>query len=378
MSIDILHRTHCVVDQSQRLTPLYTFKDFPVWMGCTDEPANADLRHDMRWVICEDCGTIQLDQLIPLDVLYAHSHNSGVVGGLWARHHQAFAEFVLAQSPRTVLEIGGGHGILSMQAHAVNPDIDWTILEPNPTPRPECKARYVKGFFDQHFRLDHPVDTVVHSHFFEHLYQPALFLQQLQQFLPVGGRQVFSLPNLPVMLQRQYTNCLNFEHTFFVDEAMLEALLAQNGFRILAKQYFLDDHSIFYSTERVDSATAPLPNAITANRALYQRYVDHHRELIAELNQRIAGHSGPVYLFGAHVFSQYLFAFGLDAGRIERILDNDASKQGKRLTGSNCRIASPKLLAGVDNALVILKAGVYNEEIRRDIVDNINPAVQFI
>lgn len=378
MTFDALPRPHCVVDRSSRLSPLHTFPRFPVWMGCTDTPADADLRQDMRWVICEDCGTIQLAELIPLDILYAHSHNSGVVGGLWAKHHQAFADFVLRQSPQRVLEIGGGHGLLSMLCHEQQPRLDWTILEPNPTPRAECKARYIKGFFDEAFTLDQAVDTVVHSHFLEHLYDPLSFLGNLQRFLQPGGRQVFSIPNLPVMLERYYTNCINFEHTYFVDETMLEAVMAQQGLQITAKEYFLDDHSIFYATERTTPVSAPLPSRLDINRQRYQGYLDHHLQLVNQLNSAMSAHHGPVYLFGGHVFSQYLIAFGLDTRSIRLILDNDPMKQGKRLSGTALQVASPKVLAGVDDAIVILRAGVYNAEIQRDILDNINPTVRFI
>jgi SAM-dependent methyltransferase len=376
--IDPIPRTRCVLCDGDALSPLHAFRDFPVWMGCTDAPPADDPRHDMRWTICEACGTIQLSSLVPLDVLYARSHNSGVVGGLWAAHHRAFADFVLEHAPRAVLEIGGGHGLLSMHCHERDPSIDWTILEPNPTPRPGCRARYVRGFFDRTFHADRPVDTVVHSHLFEHLYAPADFLAELGRVLPPGGRHLFSMPNLPAMLDRCYTNCINFEHTWFADLPQLEAAFARAGLRIVERRPFLDDHSVFFATERVDPLDVPIPSATAANRARWARYVEHHRTLVDALNAQIGAHDGPVHLFGAHVFSQYLFAFGLDEGRIASILDNDPAKQGLRLCGTGRRVDAPRVLEGERDALVILRAGVYNDEIRRDIVGRINPDVRFI
>jgi hypothetical protein len=378
MRIEPLSRTRCVLCAGDALAPLHAFSAFPVWMGCTDAPPGEDPRHDMRWAICESCGTIQLTDLVPLDVLYSRSHNSGLVGGLWARHHRAFGDFVLDHAPRSVLEIGGGHGMLSMHCHERDPSIDWTILEPNPTPRPGCRARYVRGFFDGAFRSDQPVDTVVHSHLFEHLYEPSGFLADLGRFLPPGGRHLFSMPNLPAMLDRCYTNCINFEHTWFADLPQLEAMFARAGLRVRERVPFLDDHSVFFATERVDPVDVPIPSASAVNRTRYGRYLDHHRTLVDVLNAAIAGHDGPVHLFGAHVFSQYLFAFGLDERRIVSILDNDPAKQGLRLSGTGCRVESPGVLEGARDPLVILRAGVYNDEIRRDIVQRINPDVRFI
>ena len=55
-----------------------------------------------------------------------------------------------------------------------------------------------------------------------------------------------------------------------------------------------------------------------------------------------------------------------------RILDNDTSKQSKRLYGTRLFVKSPKILAKENNPTVILKAGVYNSEIRKDILNNID------
>jgi hypothetical protein len=85
-----------------------------------------------------------------------------------------------------------------------------------------------------------------------------------------------------------------------------------------------------------------------------------------------------VYLFGAHIFSQSLIGFGLDISRIECILDNDSNKHSKRLYGTDLKVASPKILANSNDPVVILKAGVYNNEIKQDILENINPRVVFL
>jgi hypothetical protein len=377
--MNLIKRTHCVISGNKDLERLYSFPKFPVFMGCSDQPESDDLKQDMSWWISRGSGLIQLNPLLPLDVLYFESHGAGAVGALWDKHHKAFAHFLNRISPLAVLEIGGAHGILTKEYQQFG-KISWTILEPNPSPVDGCEARFIKGFFDDKFKFDEPFDTVVHSHLFEHIYEPDQFMRHLSGFMGAGTHLVFSLPNMQVMLERKYNNCINFEHTVFLTETYVEYLLAKYGFKLQAKEYFLDDHSIFYAAVR-DASIKPLalPHGLyEKNRKLYTDYVSYHEELIKDLNRKMSESTQPIYLFGAHVFAQYLIAFGLDSSRIASLLDNDPKKQGKRLYGTALMTASPAVLKQLPTAVVILKAGVYNDEIKQQIRSQINDRVQFL
>ena len=166
----------------------------------------------------------------------------------------------------------------------------------------------------------------------------------------------------------------------FLTEPYIEYLLAKNGFRLTDKEYFLEDHSIFYTAVRDLSVTpvALQSNFYAENRQIYQEYVDYHDELIGDLNHRVQATTASIYLFGAHIFSQYLIMNGLTTGRIVNILDNDPGKQGRRLYGTDLVVESPSVLRGLISPVVILKAGIYNEEIKVDILENINNSVVFL
>lgn len=374
-----IERNADIISGDEDLERLHTFSRFPVFMGCTVAPQAEDTLFDMSFWISRGSGMIQLNPLLPLDVLYPEAHGAGCVGALWAKHHQALADFIAKFKPSSVLEIGGAHGILATNYQKTK-RIPWTILEPNPTPVAECEATIIKGFFDENFHFQGEVDAVVHSHVFEHIYQPEQFMRHLSAFMAIGSKLIFSLPNMETMLERKYTNCINLEHTAFLTEPYIEYLLAKHGFRLLSKEYFMDDHSIFYASVR-DPSVKPvdLPgNLYHKNKKLYLDYVEYHEELIKEINSKIKNARQAVYLFGAHVFAQYLIAFGLDTSRVVKLLDNDLNKQGKRLYGTNLMVDSPKALAQLANPIVILKAGVYNQEIKADILNNINDKVVFL
>jgi SAM-dependent methyltransferase len=375
MKID---RNADVISGSEDLELLYSFRKFPVFMGCTSAPQNEDIVFDMSFWISPPSGMIQLNPLLPLDVLYLEAHGAGMVGNLWAKHHQALADFIYKFNPASVLEVGGGHGILATNYQKMK-SISWTILEPNPTPIPECKAEIISGFFDENFQYPGKVDAIVHSHLFEHIYDPNLFVKNISEFLKVGGKLIFSIPNMRVMLERKFTNCLNFEHTIYLSDTYVENLLTRHGFRILEKKFYLDDHSIFYASVRDDNAEVPelAPTLYESNKSLYLNYVKFHEELVARINLKLSGKDDSIFLFGAHVQAQYLLSFGLDASKIEAILDNDSKKHGKRLYGTTKFVSGPEVLRNISNPIVIIRAGTFTNEIVSQI-KNINPATRFI
>lgn len=371
-------RDRCAVTGAHDLEPLFTFKAAPVFMGCTDQPESSDLKADMEWVISRSSGLIQLRSLLPLDVLYPEPHGAGSVGPLWHRHHQAFADFLRRFSLTSVFEIGGSHGILAADYDSTG-NFPWTILEPNPTPVAGCKAKFITGFFDRDFKFSGPFDAVVHSHVFEHIYAPDEFMAQLAEFMAEGKLLIFSVPNIRVMVERRYTNSLNFEHTTYLTEPYIEYLLARHGFRLTGRENFTEDHSIFYSAVR-DRSVKPvdLPSGLyEANKKAFREYLDYYSALSADLNARKLAAGRPVYLFGAHIFSLALISFGLDTSGIVCLLDNDPDKQGRRLYGTGLRVKSPKALKDAHRPIVILKAGVYSREIKADILGNINADTEF-
>jgi hypothetical protein len=374
-----IERTVDVITGSGNLEDLHTLENFPVFMGSVVGDPSADLKADMSWSISRESGLIQLKKLLPVDILYQSQTTTGAIGETWMKHHKEFASFIQKYSPKGILELGGAHGVLSVEYQKYNA-IPWTILEPNPAPVDGCKANFIKGFFDSKFSFEGDFDTVVHSHVFEHMYEPSEFMSHLGGYVKDGQYMIFSVPDLKSWLKKKYTNCINFEHTVFLTDSYVEYLLAKYGFRVVEKKFIMDGHSIFYSTVR-DASIKPIrldSNLYHENLKIYQEFVDYHVELIDGLNHKMSESTRPIYLFGAHVFAQHLIAMGLDTEKIVCLLDNDKNKQGRRLYGTKFNVAPPKILASLKEPVVILKAGVYNEEIKKDIIDNINKSTLFM
>ena len=348
-------------------------------MGCVDTPVQDDLTTDMVWDMCRDTGIIQLRGLIPLEILYLNQHNEGL-GKIWQGHYVEFAKFIKKYNDKkNILEIGGAHDWIANNYMGICPDANWTIIEPNPQNISNTKVNLIKGWFDGKFTYNKPVDTIIHSHVFEHVYNPFEFIKHISLFLKCGDKHIFSFPNMLPMLEKKYTSCLNFEHSVFLTEEIADYIIQKAGFKILGKQYYKDAHSIFYATEKLKDAFVDitLENKYFEYKKVFNDFVNYHFDLIDELNQKIKNSNLPIYLFGAHIFSQYLMGFGLKDSKIISLLDNSPTKQGKRLYGTSLKVESPKILAGKGRVNVILKAGVYNDEIKKNILENINSEVVF-
>lgn len=374
----LIKRKASILSPNENMEHLYTFPNFPVFMGCVNHPKDEDLLVDSIWDIGVSTGLIQLKHLIPLDILYKQSHGSGDIGRIWDEHHKNFAAFIAKYNPNSVLEVGGGHGRLA-KLYEEHSNIPWTIIEPNPTPEEDSNVIWIEGFFDSNFVSNSNYDCYVHSHVFEHIYEPYQFMEDLGKTTKDGDKLIFTIPNMQEMLKRNYTNCLNFEHTYFLTEPYIEYLMSRYGFKILEKNYFMDDHSIFYAAVR-DSKVKPsqLPkNLYSKNKKLFMKFIKSHKEMINNYNDNLKSVNSPIYLFGAHVFAQFLIQMGLDISKVVSILDNDNNKQGKRLYGTDLMVEPPSVLADVKSPIVILKAGVYNQEISEDIKLNINSSVIF-
>jgi len=297
----------------------------------------------MKWDICKKTGVIQLQSPLEYDLVYQSQHADGV-GTVWQNHYKDFVTFLSQFNLSEILEIGGASGIVAQQYLNLNQGSTWTMIEPNPTVPKTTSIKVIKKWFDESIRLDKQYGAVVHSHVLEHVYNPVLFLKTVNASLSKGGYHCFSIPNMMDQLNNCYTNCLNFEHTYFLSEDIADYLLERCGFEIVEKTYYLK-HSIFYATRKVkeeETADLALPNNYSSYKKLFSNFISYHRDLINDLNEKTDHYDGSVYLFGAHIFSLYLISFGLKTSKIAGILDNSTTKQGKRLYGTEFTIESPK------------------------------------
>ena len=376
---NVIVRKHSLLDSSSKLEHLHTFRNMPVSNGCTTNSKSDDIVMNQIWDICKNTGLVQLRELAPLDLVYKFPHNDGV-GNTWENHDLELCNFIDEMNLKKVFEIGAGSGRLGKLYLSKNTTNHWTALEPNHSYDEIVMPNLVhlREWFDLNYKIDKHYDAIIHSHVLEHSYDPTSFLKSIYEQIDNDTLHIFSIPNLLYFIKKKFTNGLNFEHTVFLTEKIVDNILNTVGFEIVKKHYYHEFPCIFYVTKKSE------PKEVTYSKSIYQEnkkvfldYVDGQFEDIKKLNDKISKFDGEIFLFGGHIWAHYLIFNGLRVDKISCLLDNSKMKQGKRLYGTSLKVKSPKILKGRENVAVIVKAAQHSREIKDDIYNNINNKVIF-
>ena len=349
-----MFRTHCVLCKDPQLSPIFTIKDYPITPSCSTRGAETDETQDCIFATCSACGTLQLQTLVDPVKLYEHSHNSTENTPTWKEHHKVFSEFVLSASPRRLLEIGGNSGTLYTLLCDRIPD--YTILDICDSGKRPQAVKFLQGNCETFDLSGH--SHIAMSHTFEHLYFPRKFVENLAK-ANVQSISI-SIPNMDNLLDSKNISVLHNEHTYFVAEKELTYLFSLVGYSCKKFAQF-KKHSTFY--EFVPSGVVPIPISPSSNQVI------QITEILAAFERSMkqvtidkpcficpGGHYGQKIAYYLRPFRHHLRGF----------LDNDPSKQGLRIYGTDIMVYSPEILREFQHSkvCVILYAGPYTEELK--------------
>lgn len=312
--MDYIIRDKSVITDKENLKPIFTFKDFPVFIGSTEKIIDTDIKADLSFAICPETGVIQLDKVLPLKVVYSQYH-SEAIGKTWTDHHLAFIDFINQFKIKNILEIGGSNGFIGKNYLDRVANSSWSIIEPNPSPDIDLRIKVIKKIFNNNIKIRiSNIDAIVHSHVFEHIYYPKDFISLIYNNISYDQYHLFSVPNLYEWLKNKFSNCMNFEHTIFLTEYLIDYLLSIYGFKIVKKDYFYK-HSIFYATLKTTPYSFKFVSKYDEYLTLFIKYIEYLNNKVEKYNNEIKSYNGKVYLFGAHVFSQVLLNLGLNESK---------------------------------------------------------------
>lgn len=333
---------------------LYKFENFPLSV-CTQEGPLTDSEVLIEATIEEDeTGLISFLPYVDPKLIYISQHNSSI-GKTWQDHNHQFAKHVLDKEKEYVVDIGGGTGNIYKNYVALNPNVQWKIIDLNPCDTENSNLSIVKGLYDPKYIKEN--DTVITSHFIEHLANIREFLTDLRSKNP--KYHIFSLPNFKEYSKSNYSATIMFEHPHYLTEEYLDYILSSTGWEVVDKQYY-KKHSIFFTTRPSEAKELDVKLNCSLEIMSFLNYIKSKAESLKDKK---------FYVFGAHFTYYYLLNMGIKEEQIIAVVDNDPLKQNKRMYGTNTKVISfQEVPEGSD---VLVEMGPYNEEIKSSI-KNVN------
>ena len=362
-------RTSCILcDQDGILTELYRLKNYPITPSSNILDASYDKFADCIFAACKLCGCTQLQTLIDPMKLYENSHNSTDNTPTWKEHHRLFAEFICERTDTTLLEVGGNSGTLyKLLSHKIP---DYTILDICDSSERPSTVQFIQGNCEEFDFTGH--NHIALSHTFEHLYQPKRFVENLSKGCV---QSVFiSIPNMDHLYASKNVSILTNEHTFFVGDAEIRYLFSRYGYSCV-KSYSFKNHSLFYDfIYYPDALPLTLSNSMTRSTAIKEYLSDFETSVKDIIIDR------PCFICpGGHYGQKIFYYLQQYCNNIIGFIDNDASKQGKRVYGTPRYAYSPEILKTYrENPIcLILYAGPYTNELKEQLT-RLHDSITFI
>ena len=361
------------------LNNIYNLDNVPTKLSCTSNYIQ-DF-NKLSFSQCNNCNTIQLDKLIPLDILYSDSHNYTSCGKVWENYFKLFISKIKdTVKDKNILEIGCPSGKLANNLTSYN---KWFIIEPNKNFDVKFNENviFIEKFFDSNFTMDTNINVIIHSHLFEHIYLPNDFLKKCNDTLKDDGEMIFGVPNMSYFAESNITPFLGvfFEHTIFLNKENISYMLNNNNFEIVEIIDY-ENHSTIYHCKKSKKINSTLNSISVKFKNFYNSFMESNyifTEFVKKCNNIISNNSDKdVYIFGASYNTQYLLALGIDSNNIKGILDNSKEKQNKYFYGYDLIIQNPEIITNND-CIVILKNGYYANEIKEQLL-SINKNINII
>ena len=298
--------------------------------------------------ICINNNKIELLPIIPEEDIYLEQHNASE-GSTWKNHNILFAQFVKNTTPTKIFEIAGGSGNIFKRYTDIIP---WTIVDLNPTIKSNSNLNVLCKKFT--YSDLNNCETVIASHFFEHIANHEEFLLELK------GKNVknfiISIPNMLEYLKSNFP-VLHFEHPVLVTDNYINFLCNKTGWSIVRKQLY-KKHSIFYHLQPAKKEHSLEKYCIDNDISILTSFFTYINNRVNFLQKY------KFYFFGAHFPLYYFLSAGLSEKNILGVIDNDPNKQNKRMYGLNIFTHNPTDIPAGSNVCVDM--GPYTKEIRKN------------
>lgn len=372
-------RTDCPACSSARTIAFLDLGNVPVFCNVqwsTREEALAAPTGSLALSACLDCGHVFNHAFDATRLAYAPGYeNSQHASSVFRSYAERLVDRLIEQygiRNRTVVDIGCGRGdLLAMLCerggnHGCGFDPSYAGTTAADGERQFTIQR--EYFGPEHAAVIRP-SLVSCRHVLEHVEDPVAFLRTLRTTIEACGDAVLYLevPSGEELLSSLGLWDYLYEHVSYFSAQSLESVLNAAGFEVLAMRRDFGSQFLCAEARVAARPSARQPSdghsEVTMRSAALGMLgrLQSWRHWASELP---AG--GGVSLWGAGSKGvMFLNLLGLTApGKIDRVVDQNADKHGRFVSGTGQAIVPPEALEGSEVRQIVLMNGIYEAEVR--------------
>ncbi len=216
------------------------------------------------------------------------------------------------------------------------------------------------------------LSIVMFSHVLEHMTDPTGALKLAHAALRDEGVVLLEVPcaTAPHLVPPGW---FSLEHLHYFSQASLTNMLAAAGFAPVEFRISLKAELYPVIAAVATKATAPVAVpadavAVAQSEAFIAKLLAHDDAIWHATSDRLAGVTGPVYVWGAGVHTAQLFDRTAISGQVKGIIDRDSQKWGSRL-GDHTIISPDDFFARREDAPVVISSFAAETQIARSLAD---------
>jgi ubiquinone/menaquinone biosynthesis C-methylase UbiE len=361
-------RISCVICENNKFTDCFTIINSISYISKDLEGDYKNETHNLNFIGCLNCGCVQLYNLFdPNEIYQQASHYT--CSDVWKRHNNLFSKFISENNVdiNSILEVGGGSGVL---ANLIKKEIStinkYNILDISTEYIDTVNnIDYIKGNCETFNFNNVDFNTLVFSHVFEHLYEPIKFIKNLRNCINIKNVYI-SNPHMEKLIKNNDYNCLNIQHTYYVDTNYMIYLFKQCNFK-LNNSYNFENNSVFYHFVKEENVIDDKSIEQFKNISLVLFLKNFYYNLQNKIQNIII--NKPFFICPSGFYGQIVYHYLNEntKNNIIGFLDSDKHKINMRLSGTNCIIYNKNYIENMENVEILIIADKYKDEITSEL-----------
>ncbi len=240
-----------------------------------------------------------------------------------------------------------------------------------------------QGLFDEHSTEDIPgeflpVDLLILTYTFDHIPEPARFLNTAQRILdPDKGLLIIEVHDLEKILQRREYCLFEHEHAIYLSASTMQRLLDRCGFSLISTNLLPESerrgNSLLvvaapHGSRHTSAALPPLSNPMVETWSTYESFGEEVQAAVRKLDHFVGGHATAgrrLAGYGAGGRGVMTLAAMHSSNEIRYLCDRNPAFSGRVTPKSHVPVVTPERLEDDPVDVLLVFSFGYIDEIRK-------------